>query len=152
MSGKPKDVADVIGYNEVRRVRVGDMVAALNNDGTVTLSGNKLIGREMTKLTREDVQDLLVALDGVIGDQPEIKPADMRDAIISGAHALARDIYRMTARRATVDVNLHPDVFYRIATTDDGENRRRIDKYDYERGRVRVSDDVEISLARELAK
>lgn len=79
---------------------------------------------------------------------PDPEPKELRDAIIAGAHELARDIYKRTAHRATVDAGLHPDTFYRIAMTDDG----RADFRDYERGRVRVGHDVEISVARELAK
>ena len=143
-----KDVVDVVYPREVRRCRVGDVAACLMRDGTITLQGNGLIDKTFSGITREMLQDMLVALDGIQGEQPEQKPKDLRNAIITGAHALARDIYRMTAHRAVVDVNLHPDVFYRIAAEEYHDGSFRMSRDDYTRGHVRVADDVELSLDR----
>lgn len=130
---------------ERRKVTIGKVYAVLLEDGQISIGRTDgLVDTKIAKLDKSEIQDLLVALDGIQGDQPDPEPRELRDAIILGAHELARDIYKRTARRAVVDVNLHPDVFFRIAADEHG----RIGRTDYERGHVRVADDVELSLDR----
>ncbi len=155
MSASKWSEADLLAIEcrEKRNVRIGNVAAILRKDGLIDLVGNRLVDGALRGLSREDVQDLLVALDGIQGEQPDPPPGDMSDTIIAGAHAVARDVYRLTAQPAIVDVGVHPLVFYRLAGESEADDRSyHMRRADYERGRVRVSREVEISIARELAK
>lgn len=146
VEGVSKDVVDIEPWDAVKSVRVGNVAVDLCRDGTIALRGDGLIDKKLRGLSKSDLQDLLVALDAVQGEQPEPDPskADMRETIIGGAHALARDVYRLTAYKATVTVTVHPQVFHSLIVDMGGQ----ISGEDYRHGRIRVAGDVEIKLDR----
>lgn len=109
---------------EMKRVEVGDFYAALNIDGTITIGqrspvpfGQFRIGEAMIpKLSREELADLLVALDGIQGEASDPESKTWSDQITREAMTLARNIYAWTASKATVEVTVSPDVYYSMAS------------------------------------
>lgn len=100
---------------ELKRTKVGEQHAVLMTNGKVHLQGPNLMTRPLNGLSKEDVQDLLVALDGVTNDMPD-RPmlercATLYDTIVQAAGQLSREIHRTTGHPALVDVELVPEVF-----------------------------------------
>lgn len=99
-----------------KSVRIGDTQASLHEDGSVTIHNHaRLIGSELTRLTRSDIDDLLVALDSVSNDARDPNPETWKDQISREALTLSRNVYAWTASKATVELTVAPDVFHTIA-------------------------------------